>query len=328
MTEPTLSVTVTNYNYAPYLDQNLESILSQTYDDFEVIIVDNASTDRSLEILRRHAAVDPRIRIIEHATNEGIFTSFREASDACRGRYRVHVDADDWVLEPDAFEEQVTLLEKHPSMAFCYSAMTMIDAGGQPVHIAHPHRGDVVQPGELALEGLLTFNLTHTGMMLRLDAYRSSRGYRDDVPHVADMLLAVHMCETGDVGYIDRSLYAFRQHTANLHLSPQLEVVKREILPVIAAAFDGPLGARVPDARAVRRRVEQNALVHLPWQYIFTGQRRTGWRLYWESVKLRPYDTVVQRATLHLLARTILGTRGYEWLESRFGRHRTGGADE
>src|SRR4029453_10232731 len=105
----------------------------------------------------------------------------------------------------------------------------------------------------------------------------------------------------------DRRLYAFRQHDTNLHNRPELAVVRNEIFPVIAAAFDGPLGSRIPDADAARRRVEQRALVHLPTQYIFSGQPRTGWRLYLESLKLRPIDTVFQRRTVSLLARTLLG---------------------
>jgi glycosyltransferase involved in cell wall biosynthesis len=316
LTVPVLSVTVTNYNYAPFLPQNIESILRQTFGDFELILIDNASTDESVDVMRRYAADDGRIKVVTHAENVGMFGSYREAGELAQGRYRVPVDADDWVLEPDAFASQVNMLDAHPAATFVYSAMTMVESNGLPIHVSHPYPHDIVLPGELALEKILTFNLTHSGLMHRLDAYHRTGGYRPTLPHVADMLLGVQLSELGDVGYVDRSLYAFRQHGTNVHLSPQLEVVKNEILTVIDEAFAGPLASRLPDAAAARQQIVRRALVHLPTQYIFSGELWAGWRLYWESAKVRPIDTVFQRRTLNLLARTLLGGKGYARLVS------------
>ena len=326
MSDPTLSVTVTNYNYAPFLTQCIESILTQTYEDYELIIIDNASTDQSMDVIREHAARDRRIRVIEHAENQGALRSWQEACNVSRGRYRVHVDADDWIRTPSAFEQQVAVLEDNPTVTICYSPFAIVDSDGRVLHVAHPHTGSTILPAELALEGLLTMQLAHTGPMIRLDAYRATSGYRPEFVHYADMRLAIQMAEQGDVAYIDEPLYAWREHATGLHHSLPLKVLEEEVLPIIDAAFSGPIGSKVPNADAVRRRVEQNALVHYPWQFIFTGHRRAGWRMYWESVKLRPYETVAQRATLHLVARTVLGGTGYAWLEARVDH--SGGTDE
>jgi hypothetical protein len=99
-------------------------------------------------------------------------------------------------------------------------------------------------------------------------------------------------------------------HGTNVHLSPQLKVAKNEIIAVIDEAFDGPLGSRIPDAERVRRRVLRRSLVRLPTQYIFSGHPGVGWRLLWESAKVPPFDTLVQRRTLQLFARTVLGRTG------------------
>jgi hypothetical protein len=262
-----------------------------------------------------------------HAENVGMFGSYREAGELAQGRYRVPVDADDWILAPDAFAVQVELLEANPSATFVYSAMTMVEADGLPIQVSHPYPHDLVLPGELALEKILTFNLTHSGLMHRLDAYRRTEGYRPSLPHVADMLLGVQLSELGDVGYIDRSLYAFRQHGTNVHLSPQLQVMKNEILTVIDEAFAGPLASRLPDAAGLRQRVLRTALVHLPTQYIFSGELKAGWRLYWQSARLRPIDTVLQPRTLSLIARTVLGGKGYARLVALV-RGRSGRIDE
>jgi glycosyltransferase involved in cell wall biosynthesis len=318
--EPVLSVTVTNYNYGRFRSRNIESVLGQTFGDFELVRIDTASGDESLDVMHDYAAKDDRIRIVAHPENVGYFASLQESGALSQGRYRVPIEADDWVLEPDAFAVQVALLDRHPEMTFVFSAMTMIGSDGQVHFVSRAYDGDVVRPGPEAVEQVLSFSLTHSGMMMRLDAYRATPGYDPAYPHIADMLLGVHLCELGDVGYIDRQLYAFRQHDTNLHLRPQLEVVRNEMLPVIAAAFNGPLGARVPEAAAVRRRVERRALVHLPTQYIFVGEARAGWRLYWESVKQRPAATVLQPRTVSLVSRTVLGARGHQWLADRARR--------
>ena len=324
VTNPVLSVTVTNYNYAPYLRQNVESILNQTYDDFELVIIDNASTDGSAELIHELASHDRRVRPIIHPENEGMLFSYREAAATSRGKYRVHVEADDWVIDPKAFELQVTLLEEHPAVSFCYPAMTMVDSNGDVVLVAHAHDGDAILPGEQAIESLLNLKFTHSGLMIRQDAYHATEGYQAGFPHTADTMLAIRLCEVGELGYLDRSLYAFRQHGSNLHRRDESELLETEYLPMIAAAFDGPLGRRLIDSGAARRRVEQRALVHLPSQHIFRGELRTGWWLYWESMRRRPYLTVAQRATLHLVARTLLGERGFEQLRCRLGRQKGG----
>ena len=325
---PVLSVTVANYNYAAFLPRNIESILGQSFGDFELILIDNASSDDSVEVMQAYAAQDARIRVVTHAENEGMIASLRQSAELSRGKYRVPVDADDWVLCDDAFETQVELLEAHPDVTFAYPTLTMVDSDGVTVQVSHAFPHDRVLPGPDAVEAVLSFTLTHSGMMHRLDAYRRTAGYTEAVRHVADMLLGVRLCELGDVAYIDRSMYAFRQHGTNVHRSPQLKVARNEILTVIDEAFDGPLGARIPDSEHVRRRVVRRALVHLPTQYIFTGHPGTGWRLYLESAKVRPFDTVVQRRTLQLLARTVLGQSGYARLVSlvreRIGANSTG----
>jgi glycosyltransferase involved in cell wall biosynthesis len=315
---PTLSVTVTNFNYARFLEQNLTSIRTQTFEDFELIVVDNASTDDSMEIIARHAAEDERLRVVAHTENQGMFASLRESVDLCRGTYRIHVDADDYVLVPDAFATQVASMRAHPSMAFTYSQLVMVDTDDHVIHASRPYDHDTVLPGAVALEMVLAFTLNHSGMMFRLDAYRSTKGYPDRYAHVADMLLAGRLCAVGDVGYIDRQMYGFRKHGTNLHLRPELHVVRDEMIPVIDESFAG-IGAH-PGASAARRRATRRALVHLPTQYVFSGQPRVGWRLYVESAKLHPYDTIVQARTLSLLGRTVLGQRGYESLAARIRR--------
>jgi glycosyltransferase involved in cell wall biosynthesis len=315
---PLVSVTLTNYNYARFLPAAIESILEQTFTDFELLVIDNASTDDSLDVIDRYAEADERMRVIRHERNVGALASLRESCDAARGTYRVHVDADDWIIARDALERQVTMLERNPNMSFVFSSMTIFGPSGTKIHVARPFQGDVVVAGRDAVLAVLDSSFSHSGMMVRLDAYRASGGYPDGLPHTDDLLLGVRLCELGVVGYIDDELYAFRQHGGNEHLRLEPSIVRDEFLPVVEAAFHGPLGPQLP--AAVRRRVLRRVLVHLPTQSIFRGQWRWGWRLWWESFKVRPVETAIQPRTLSLIARTLLGESGFAVLQRWTGR--------
>jgi glycosyltransferase involved in cell wall biosynthesis len=315
--EPRLSVTVTNYNYGRFLGPCIESVLNQTFGDFELILIDNASDDDSVEVMRHYEGTDERIIVIAHERNQGMHASLCEGVDRSRGRYRVQIDADDWVLTPDAFATQVRLLDDHPEVAFVYASLTQIDSDGKVFFVSRPYPGDVIVPGEVAVEQILHFNLNDTGTMIRLDAYRRTAGYPERSPHISDTQMASRLCAVGDVAYIDRPLYAFHQHGTNLHFRHQAPVMRDEILPMIDEVFDGPLRERMADPEATKRRIVRNALVHLPTMYIFSGAALAGWRMYWESVKIKPLDTVLQRRTLALLARTVVGGRAYGWLRQR-----------
>lgn len=107
------SVVIPVYNKAPWLKECLESVFAQTFTDFEVVAVDDASTDGSLEVLRSFR--DPRLRIIELPHNVGPGGAAQRGMDAAQGEYIIRVDADD-VMYPDRFAVQVEVLDTHPSV--------------------------------------------------------------------------------------------------------------------------------------------------------------------------------------------------------------------
>src|SRR5215213_1469759 len=108
---PTLSVTVLNYNYGAYLPACLDSILGQTFRDFELIIIDDCSTDNSLAVIEPYLA-DPRVRLVAHQANVGYCGSLIEGTEVqSAGELVTVISADDLVRRPDAFERQVRLLQ-------------------------------------------------------------------------------------------------------------------------------------------------------------------------------------------------------------------------
>lgn len=110
---PTISVVMSAFNEADFVRDALDSILTQTFQDFEIIIVDDASTDETGAILDAFAQIDARITVLHNRTNMRMASSVNKAMKIARGRYIVRMDADDISL-PTRFEKQFNYLEKHP----------------------------------------------------------------------------------------------------------------------------------------------------------------------------------------------------------------------
>ena len=115
-TVPGVSVVMPAYNAEKYLREAIDSILAQTYTDFELIIINDGSTDSTKEVI--HSYSDPRIIYIENERNSGICITLNKGLDASRGRYIVRMDSDD-ISVPERLEVQVwmpTLISEHPAL--------------------------------------------------------------------------------------------------------------------------------------------------------------------------------------------------------------------
>jgi hypothetical protein len=125
---PTVSVVMSVYNGQSFVAEALESILSQTLEDFEVVVVDDGSTDETPSILRRYR--DPRVRIETHATNRGLTPSLNRGLSLAKGEFIARHDADD-ISEPQRLAQQVDFLRRHDDVALVGSGYRTIDAAGR-----------------------------------------------------------------------------------------------------------------------------------------------------------------------------------------------------
>lgn len=126
---PTISVVMSAFNEADFVREALDSILAQTYQDFEVIVVNDASTDTTGAILEEYAQNDPRIMVLHNRRNMRMASSVNKAMKHARGRYIVRMDADDISL-PTRFETQLNYLEKHVQTVAIGSQCYTIDENG------------------------------------------------------------------------------------------------------------------------------------------------------------------------------------------------------
>lgn len=138
---PLVSVIMSVYNAEKYVGLAIESILNQTYKKFEFIIVDDASTDSTLNILKDKRAKDKRIIILQNIENLGLTKSLNKALKSAQGKYVIRIDADDWAY-PERFQLQVNLMEHHPDVVVSGSYIEVCDKDLKVKYIRKYHHDD------------------------------------------------------------------------------------------------------------------------------------------------------------------------------------------
>jgi len=139
---PGVSVILSVYNGESYISESMESILNQTFRDFELIVINDGSTDRTSEIIKSYS--DPRIINLENEKNIGIARSSNKGLRIARGRYIAIMDADDISL-PERFQKQFKFLENNPDIGVCGTWIKVIDKNGTWMkNICYPTSSEVI----------------------------------------------------------------------------------------------------------------------------------------------------------------------------------------
>jgi len=131
---PLISIVIPSYNQAKYIAANLDSILNQTFHDFEVIFIDDGSTDNTADILKEYAQKDSRIKYVYQQNSERAVARTHGISLA-RGKYVCLVDSDDTWL-PEKLEKQLQCMEANPEIVLCYASVNRIDSDGNKLKSA------------------------------------------------------------------------------------------------------------------------------------------------------------------------------------------------
>ena len=170
--DPKVSVLMPVHNSEKYLREAIDSILNQTFVDFEFLIIDDYSTDNSLQIVQSYN--DPRIRLFRNETNMGIACSLNKGLELAKGEYIAPMDADD-VAVIDRFTVQVDFLDNHLSIGIVGSAIEAIDEQGRPFRIVTKPFTDA----EIRWHLLLRNPFTHSAVMLRRKLIEKNRLFYD-----------------------------------------------------------------------------------------------------------------------------------------------------
>lgn len=204
---PAVSVLMSCYNAARWVEEAIQSVLNQTFADFEFIIVDDGSTDDTLDALRRHAARDPRIVIIEKK-NTGLGDSLNTGIRQARGEWIARLDADD-VCEPTRLARQIEVARGDASLVFIGTGLSIIDEHGKRLQVHHyptSHSGLLRH-----LRQVRKFP-PHSSAMYRAVAARAVGGYRTRIRRAQDWDLWLRLSWIGHLACIDEPLVRIRKH--------------------------------------------------------------------------------------------------------------------
>jgi len=204
-----VSVVMSVYNGGNYLHEAIDSILEQSFADFEFVIVDDASTDRSLEILKDCAARDSRVHVVLNERNLGLTRSLNKGITLARGELIARMDADDVSL-PQRLEKQVAYLSSHEDCVVVGCRILSIDPDGDPIRRelqAESHDGI-----EWALFRGFGGGIPHPTAMFRRAAALAVGGYREDLRVTQDLDLWLRLAECGRLANIPEILLHYRRH--------------------------------------------------------------------------------------------------------------------
>lgn len=206
-----LSVILVTYNRADLLDATIDSILSQTLADFELIIADDASPDRTQQVCQRWAISDSRIRYQRRPENIGMPQNLNLGILASTGKY-VAILHDDDVYCPDLLRQWKTCLDEHPKAAFVFNAYRALNAQGQ-TRTVYRETLPRCSPGSILLESIFfkrwRFDSPVWGtVMMRRSAFDRAGSFDERYGYWADVDMWMRLAEDFDVCYIDEPLIA------------------------------------------------------------------------------------------------------------------------
>lgn len=225
---PRVSVLMPVYNAMPYLKKAVNSILSQTMEDFEFVIIDDASTDGSVQFLAESAEQDGRIRLTVSDQRAGITTVLNRGVEQACGEYIARMDADDVSL-PERFAMQVAFLDKNPDYTAVGGQVLTIDEDGWPIGIAQWAQ----DPDEIGRRLLMGWDgLCHPAAMIRRRDLIAVGKYDPSMTCAQDKDLWLRLVEHGLLTNLPDVVLKYRVHTGQIsqnQLVEQRQHVRRAV---------------------------------------------------------------------------------------------------
>ncbi|MFN3689398.1 MAG: glycosyltransferase family 2 protein [Fimbriimonadales bacterium] len=214
---PTVSVITTAYNAAPYIAQAIESVQAQTLTDWELIIVDDASTDQTVAVAEPYLS-DTRIHLIQHTENRGPSAGRNRALDAAQGEWVAILDADDW-FEPNRLERLIHAAHQL-QVSIVYDLNRQVDANtGEVLRVFFasaappPNAPTRYTPAEA-----IRLHLTLKPLIHRETLEQARLRYREDITLGEDYLFqTLFTIETGGCGVLPEPLYNYRVHRGSTY---------------------------------------------------------------------------------------------------------------
>jgi glycosyltransferase involved in cell wall biosynthesis len=212
---PRISVLIPTYNYARFLPEAIRSVLSQRYTDFELLIVDNASTDGTREAIAPFLA-DPRVAYRVNPTNLGMVPNWNVALEAARGEYVKFLFGDDFLCSDDALARFAAVLDDEPDVSLVASARHVVDEASRRIDTWSTFPAGARESGARVIELLLprAQNLVGEPSCVMFRKAQATRGFDRKYRQLVDLEMWFHLLEGGGLAYLAEPLVSFRRHGA------------------------------------------------------------------------------------------------------------------
>jgi glycosyltransferase involved in cell wall biosynthesis len=213
--DPRLSVVMPNYNDAAYIREAIDAILSQSYADFELIIVDDGSTDDSFRIITEYAQRDPRVRVFKNEQNSGCIPTVNKAISFARGEFLYQASSNDKVL-PGFFEKTVALMDQFPNAALCLTDPSHFFESYGPIYCRRTGLTEgaaFLSPADLVKlyrTGRFSAPLHSSPAMLRRAPYEAAGGCLPELRWYCDFFVTTVMAFRSGMCYLPEALTTTR----------------------------------------------------------------------------------------------------------------------
>lgn len=300
---PTVSWLIPAYNAEPFLAEAMDSVLAQSFTDFEVVAVDDGSTDRTLELLRECEKRDRRVRVLSRP-NTGICGALNDGLNLCRGVFVARTDADD-VVYPSRLEAQMAYMAAHPQCVAVGARVVKTCSRNVPLYeAAVPLDHDQIERMLLLGEGQA---IIHGVTLFRRQAMIDAGGYRDEYRHVEDIDLFLRLARIGELANLPVALMTYRQHLGSINHTRRMEQQHRlvQLLREMHQARGLPMP---PLERIAKPSMHFPATVAKQWAWNALKQQRLEEARHhlWQAVRRKPFSL----RTLELAWSVLLNRRG------------------
>ena len=237
---PTISVILSVYNQEKYIESAIQSILNQTFKDFELIIINDASTDKTANVLRSYK--DPRVKRFNNKKQLGLAKSLNKAISLSRGKFIARMDADD-IAHPMRFKKQIEFLRKNPKVALCGTAVNLIDLYSTQIGTkAYPSTHNQLK------QVIMRFNpIIHPTIMLRRSCL-STQAYDPSLNGAEDYDLYLRVSQTHQLVNLKEKLLDYRINPRGISFNTYNHTL----------------------LQALKARLKALSTYHYPqWQYIY-----------------------------------------------------------
>ncbi len=209
--KPTVSVIIPNYNYEAFIEKTIDSVLSQTYEAIEVVVVDDGSRDNSLEVLRKYGE---KIKVVSQS-NQGVSTARNKGVSESKGEYLAFLDADDLWL-PSKLQREMERFFERPDFGLVHCSVSYIDPQGQIIGENRNGNEGWLASDILTLRRGAVIGAGSTSVVRR-SVFDEVDGFDSRLSTSADWEFCYRVASKYCIGFVDEPLVQYRMHTTNMH---------------------------------------------------------------------------------------------------------------